>query len=252
MTMRSRPITARRPGRGTQIEGRIFTGSGPEVVRAIAAHARVESLDALAAIVNGLLVNKGADWTAAILSEYVGLYEDSLGTFSVVWDDATSQPVSHGSVFQSSRHPWAALVAHIRTADAFRGLGLGTLVTEEVADAAFRQGAGVVVLATDDKINRLDQGERAADSLYSRLGFIILGEMRLADTIDRMMVIDEEQFREVQRRKDANDGKLASLANSDLGPDPRQLAAAIRASSRGRVQRRSSRSGPATWQACSC
>jgi hypothetical protein len=48
-----------------------------------------------------------------------------------------------------------------------------------------------VVLATDDKIHRIGQGERAAHSMYSRLGYAILGETRLADTVDWLMAVSK-------------------------------------------------------------
>jgi GNAT superfamily N-acetyltransferase len=185
------PVVAANEKLGVAVEGRVFTGTGQEVIRAVAEHAGVDPLELLSSIVSNLLVQKGADWTAVILSEYMGLYRDSRGLFSLVWDDSTRQLVAHGSVFQSAMNPWTALLAHIRTLEGFKGLGLGSLVTEEVTAAALEHGAGVVVLATDDKIHRVPQGERAAHSMYSRLGYAILGETRLADTIDWLMAIDK-------------------------------------------------------------
>lgn len=187
----SQPVVAANENLGTGVHGRVFTGTGQEVARAVAEYAGVDPLELLSAIVSNLLVPKGADWTAVILSEYMGLYRDSRGLFSLVWDEQTRQLVAHGSVFQSTSNPWSGLLAHIRTLDGFKGLGLGTLVTEQVTSAALEHGAGVVVLATDDKIHRVAQGERAAHSMYSRLGYAILGETRLADTVDWLMAIDK-------------------------------------------------------------
>ncbi|WP_442485712.1 GNAT family N-acetyltransferase [Aeoliella sp. SH292] len=188
---------------GAEIDGHVFTGTGQEVVRAVAKQAGVDPLELLSAIVNSLLVPKGADWTAVILSEYMGLYPDSRGLFSLVWDDITRQLVAHGSVFQSASNPWTGLLAHIRTLEGFKGLGLGTLVTEQLTAAAFEHGAGVVVLATDDKIHRISQGERAAHSMYSRLGYAILGETRLADTIDWLMAISKPLLTAPRNASDA-------------------------------------------------
>ncbi|WP_231943588.1 GNAT family N-acetyltransferase [Aeoliella mucimassa] len=176
---------------GTKVEGRVFTGSGTDVLRAVAQHAGVDSLQILSNIIHQLLVPKGTDWTSVIQGEYLQVYPDSFGTFSLVWDDLTHQLVAHGSTFQSTRYPWVALLAHIRTIESHRGLGLGSLVTEQVTERALQQGAGVVVLATDDKLHRLNQGERAAHSMYSRLGYAVLGEKRLADTVDWLMAINE-------------------------------------------------------------
>ena len=72
----------------------------------------------------------------------MGLYDDSLGTFSLVWDKSSRRLVAHGSVFQSRAHAGAGLVAHIRTDEACRGLGLGSLVTEEVTGRRCSRGAG--------------------------------------------------------------------------------------------------------------
>jgi GNAT superfamily N-acetyltransferase len=192
LSVSSQPVVAANDKLGVRVDGRVFTGTGQQVVRAIAVHAGVDPLELLSTIVNNLLVPKGADWTAVILSEYMGLYHDSQGLFSLVWDDRTRQVVAHGAVFQSSSNPWTGLLAHIRTLEGFKGLGLGTLVTERVTAAAFDHGAGVVVLATDDKIHRVTQGERAAHSMYSRLGYAILGESRLADTVDWLMAINKQ------------------------------------------------------------
>lgn len=191
LSVSSQPVIAANEKMDAGIDGRVFTGTGQKVVRAVAEYTGVDPLGLLSAIVSNLLVPKGADWTAVILSEYMGLYRDSRGLFSLVWDDNTRQLVAHGSVFQSVSNPWTGLLAHIRTLEGFKGLGLGTLVTEQVTAAALDHGAGVVVLATDDKIHRVDQGERAAHSMYSRLGYAILGETRLADTIDWLMAIDK-------------------------------------------------------------
>lgn len=216
-TVSTQPVIAANQQLGTRIDGHVFTGTGRAVVRAVAEHSGVDSQEILSSIVSRLLVAKGADWTAVILSEYLGLYDDSRGTFSLVWDDATGQLVAHGSVFQSAAHPWAGLLAHIRTLDGFKGLGLGTLVTHEVTAATLNSGAGLVVLATDDKIHRLDQGERAAHSMYSRMGYAILGETRLADTVDWLMAVDSTLLSAADQHRAANDGRLADADSQSMG-----------------------------------
>ncbi|MCO6048011.1 GNAT family N-acetyltransferase [Aeoliella sp. ICT_H6.2] len=210
------PVTATNERWNVRIEGRVFTGTGKAVVRAVAEHAGIDSLAVLADVVSSLLVAKGADWTSVIANEYLELYEDSRGTFSLVWDDATGQLVAHGSVFQSAACPWAALLAHIRTRDGFKGLGLGTLVTDQVTRAALAAGAGIVVLATDDKIHRVDQGERAAHSMYSRMGYAILGETRLADTVDWLMAIDPTLQTAADQHRTENDGQLAKVDSAEM------------------------------------
>lgn len=212
----SRRIVAANDRLGTRIDGQVFTGPGQQVIESIASHAGVDTFELLSTIVNRLLVPKGADWTAVILSEYLGLYPDSRGLFSLVWDDVTRQLVAHGSVFQSAANPWAGLLAHIRTIDGFKGLGLGTLVAEQVTAAALEQGAEVVVLATDDKIHRVAQGERAAHTMYSRLGYAILGETRLADTIDWLMAIDMPQLHASQATREAADGRMPEKDTAEI------------------------------------
>ncbi len=209
--------------------GVLFTGEGPAVIRAIAHETGQGEVAVLEAIVNRLLVKKGADWTNAILSEYLGLYEDSLGTFALVWDRYTRQLVSHGAVFQSKGHPWTGLVAHIRTAETHLGLGLGTLVTEEVTRAAFDHGARVVALATDDKRHRLQQGEKAAHRMYSKIGYAILAEKELSDTVDWLMAIDRGTFEACQRSKQANGGQFPKETAPEVRHSQRALLEQIRA-----------------------
>ena len=182
----------------------------------------------LDSIVHRLLVKKGADWTNAILSEYLGLYDDSSGTFSLVWDKSSRQLVAHGSVFQSKTHAGAGLVAHIRTDDAFRGLGLGTLVTEEVTQAAFQQGAQVVVLGTDDKRYRIQQGEKAAYSMYSKLGYAILAEKELTDTVEWLMVVDRPLFERCQQEKQAAGGRFPETTPPDVREMQQALVESVR------------------------
>jgi ribosomal protein S18 acetylase RimI-like enzyme len=227
--VRTRQFCAENPALGASIDGLVFTGSGPAVVQAISRHTGSDGTNVLSEVVNRLLVKKGADWTAVILSEYLELYSNSVGTFSLVWDNNTNQLVSHGSIFQSRSHPWAGLLAHIRTREEFKGLGLGTLVTQEVTGAAFSQGAKVVVLATDDKINRIEQGERAAYSMYSRMGYAILGEARLADTIDWLMVIDQPLFTELLAQQAKGGGRLPTQEYPSVAEAKRQLVVRTRA-----------------------
>ena len=193
---------------GHCLDGTLFVGKGSDVVLAISEATGLSTLAILDFIVHRLLVHKGADWTGVILSEYLGLYNDSAGLFALVWDETTQQLVSHGCTFRSTKHPWAAILAHIRTLDDFKGLGLGTRVTEAVTSAAFDCGAKLVVLETDDKLHRLAQGGQAAHAMYSRIGYAILGEKRLADTVDWMMAINKDIFVQCQEAKLKLDGKF--------------------------------------------
>src|SRR5690606_38241800 len=116
------------------------------------------------------------------------------------------------------------------TLDDFKGLGLGTLVTEQVTAAAFERHSSVVVLETDDKLNRLAAGGRAAHSMYSRLGYAVLGEKRLADTIDWMMVVDEPIFRGCQKAKVAEGGKLPAKSTPTIAAAQQHLVTTTRLS----------------------
>lgn len=214
--VRIREFTAANPKTGKHLEGVVFTGQGRAVLERIGEETGSSEAGVLETIVKRLLVQKGADWTGAILGDYLGLYEDSLGTFALVWAKQARQLVSHGAVFQSMAHPGAGLIAHIRTADSWQGFGLGTLVTEEVTRAAFAQGARVVALATDDKRHRMGQGERAAQSMYSRIGYRVLAERELADTVDWLMVIDSPVFERRQEAKQKNGGRFPPEISNDL------------------------------------
>lgn len=220
------PFAAENRSTGARIDGQVFTGLGRDVVLAISEQTGQSTVAVLDAIVHRLLVQKGADWTGVILSEYMGVYGDSVGIFSLVWDDLSEQLVAHGSAFQSAANPWAALLAHIRTLDEFKGLGLGTLVTEQVTAEAFDRFSSVVVLETDDKLNRLAAGGRAAHSLYSRLGYAVLGEKRLADTVDWMMVVDPVVFDRCQRAKVG--GQLPGSLPPEINQAREHLVAATR------------------------
>lgn len=218
-----REIAVENPATGKRVEGLVFTGPGRAVVRRMGQETGLDSAEVLDRVVNRLLVNKGADWTSVILSEYLELYGDSRGAFSLVWDRASGELVSHGSVFQSAANPSAALVAHIRTSDDFKSLGLGTLVTEEVTRAALQQGADLVVLATDDKLHRVQQGERAAYSMYSKIGFAILAEKRLADTVDWLMVVDRPTFDLARQDKQTGGGRFPKELSDGVKRQQREL-----------------------------
>ena len=196
------------PKSRARFEGLIFAGPGREVVERIGQETSRSSAAVLDAIVHNLLVKKGADWTNAILCEYLGLYDDSTGAFSLVWDKSSRRLVAHGSCFWSKSHPGAGLVAHVRTDEACQGLGLGTLVTEEVTQAAFQQGVPFVVLGTDDKRYRIEQGEKAAFTMYAKLGYAILAERELTDTVEWLMVVDRPTFDRCQQEKQAGGGRF--------------------------------------------
>lgn len=220
-------IALENPTTGKRLDGVIFTGTGRELITSVSATTGLPGMTILDAIVHRLLVQKGADWTSVILSEYMELFDDSSGIFSVVWDKTTKQFVSHGCTFQSIAHPFAALLAHIRTIDEFKGMGLGTRVTESVTAAAFARGAQLVVLATDDKIHRLADGGRAAHSMYSRMGYTILGEKRLADTVDWMMAIDHCIFDECQKSKSGAE-RFPQQPDDNIQDSQEQLVERIR------------------------
>jgi hypothetical protein len=212
----------------SRLEGLVFTGPGREVVERIGRETSQSGTAVLDAIVHRLLVKKGADWTNAILCEYMGLYDDSVGTFSLVWDKSSRRLVAHGSVFQSKTHAGAGLVAHIRTEDSVRGLGLGSLVTEEVTRAALQQGAQVVVLGTDDKRHRIQQGERAACGMYSKLGYAILAEKELTDTVEWLMVVDQQLLQRCQEEKQAGGGRFPAATPPDVAELQRGLVEDVR------------------------
>jgi hypothetical protein len=211
-----REVAIVHPKTQARFEGLVFTGSGREVVERISRETDQSGAAVLDTIVNRLLVKKGADWTNVILSEYLGLYDGSSGTFSLVWDKASRRLVAHGSVFRSKSPGGAALVAHIRTDDACQGVGLGTLVTEEVTRAAFQQGSQVVVLGTDDKRHRIQQGEKAAYTMYAKLGYAILAERELTDTVEWLMVVDRPIFDLCQQEKQAAGGRFPKDSISSI------------------------------------
>lgn len=190
-----------------RIEGLIFTGSGPEFIKIVSEKTNLDGSVVLDFIINHLLVKKGVDWNSPILGEYLGIYKDSLASFSLVWDKNLREFITHGVVFQSKKNPLVGLIAHIRTPDEYQGMGLGTLMTEETTNAAFENNAEFVVLATDDKLHRIESGERAAYTLYSKLGYAILAEKKLADTVDWLMIIDQEIFSDCLKEKEKNNGR---------------------------------------------
>jgi hypothetical protein len=174
------------------VEPVFVVGTGLQVLADIARLTGLDGVQVLKQIVAGLLARKGVDWTAPILAEYLGLFDCSLGTFVLVWDKLSRKLISHGAVFQSVQFPAVGLVAHIRTEERFTGLGLGTRVTRRVVQAGFANGAKIIVLATDDKLLRLQAGEKAATGLYSKIGFTVIAEKKLADTVDWLMAISRE------------------------------------------------------------
>ncbi len=216
------------PKTANRLEGLVFTGPGREVIERIGRETSQSGTAVLDAIVHRLLVKKGADWTNPILSEYMGLYDDSSGTFSLVWDKSSRRLVAHGSVFQSRAHAGAGLVAHIRTDEACRGLGLGSLVTEEVTRAALQQGAQLVVLGTDDKRHRIQQGERAACGMYTKLGYAILAEKELTDTIEWLMVVDRPLLQRCRQAKQAGGGRFPAAMPQDVIAMQRGLVENVR------------------------
>lgn len=213
-------------GKGKRLEGLNFTGSGTQFITTVGKKTGLEGSVVLDRIVNNLLVNKGVDWNNTILGEYLGVFEDSLVSFSLVWDKEVEGFVSHGAVFQSKKNPCIGLVAHIRTPDEYQGLGLGTLMTEEVTNAAFTNGAEIVVLATDDKLHRLELGEKAAYTLYSRIGYGIITEKKLADTVDWLMIINEEIFDDCQKTKE--NGRFPEQISDNIKEKQEKLIDKIR------------------------
>lgn len=190
-----------------KIEGLIFTGSGLDFIIKVSEKTNLNGSKVLNFIINYLLVKKGVDWNSPILGEYLGIYKNSLASFSLVWDKKIEGFISHGAVFQSKVNPYVGLVAHIRTLDEYQGMGLGTLMTEETTNVAFENNAEFSVLATDDKLHRIEAGERAAYTLYSKLGYAILAEKKLADTVDWLMITDQEIYSDCLKEKEKNKGR---------------------------------------------
>ncbi len=193
---------------GKRFIGYVFTGSGLDFLKVVSSTINQDGSFVLDSVINNLLVNKGVDWNGTILNEYLNIFKYSRGTFSLVWDLKTEQFVAHGAVFQSKKDPEIGLVAHIRTHENFKYLGLGTIVTENVTRAGLKNGAAIILLATDDKLNRIESGEKAAHSLYSKIGYSILAEKTMIDTIDWLMIIDKLIFDYCQLEKKNNQGKF--------------------------------------------
>jgi len=211
-----------------EVNGLKFTGSGKEFIKTVSEKTGLDGFVILDSIINHLLVKKGVDWNNPILGEYLGIFNDSLASFSLIWDKNSGQFVSHGVVFQSKKTPGVGLVAHIRTLDDYKGMGLGTLVTEEVTKAAFSNGAKVVVLATDDKLHRIESGEKAAYTLYSKIGYGIIAEKKLADTVDWLMIINKEIFDDCERAKRKNNGRFPKHISDDIKGKQRKLIERVR------------------------
>jgi ribosomal protein S18 acetylase RimI-like enzyme len=190
-----------------KIDTLIFTGSGAEFIKTVSNKIDLDGSVILDYIINNLLVKKGVDWNNPILGEYLGIYKNSMASFSLVWDKKLKGFISHGTTFQSKENPYVGLIAHIRTLDEYQGMGLGTLMTEETTKIAFENNAELAVLATDDKLHRIESGERAAYTLYSKLGYAILAEKKLADTVDWLMITDREIFSDCLLEKEKNNGR---------------------------------------------
>ena len=193
---------------GIGFKGYVFTGGGLDFLKVVSSRINQDGSFVLDSVINNLLVNKGIDWSGTILNEYLNIFKYSTGTFSLVWDLKTEQFVAHGAVFQSKKDPEIGLVAHIRTHESFKYLGFGTLVTENVTRAGFENNASIILLATDDKLNRIESGEKAAYSLYSKIGYSILAEKTMIDTVDWLMIIDKHIFNFCQQEKKNNHGKF--------------------------------------------
>ncbi len=211
-----------------RIEGLIFTGCGADFIAEVGKKTGFDGSVILDYIINHLLVKKGVDWNSPILGEYMGIYKHSLASFSLFWDKKSKKFASHGVSFQSIDNPLIGLVAHIRTDNEYQGLGLGTLMTEEVTDAAFKNNAKFVVLATDDKIHRLESGEKTAYTLYSKIGYSILAEKKLADTVDWLMIINQEIFNDCQKEKKMNKGRFPKHVSNDVKKKQQILADKIK------------------------
>lgn len=211
-----------------RIEGLIFTGSGPEFIKTVSEKTNLDGSVVLDFIINHLLVKKGVDWNSPILGEYLSIYKDSLASFSLVWDKNLKEFVSHGAVFQSKKNPLVGLVAHIRTPDEYQGMGLGTLMTEETTNAAFENNAEFVVLATDDKLHRIESGEKAAYTLYSKLGYAILAEKKLADTVDWLMIINQEIFNDCLKEKEKNNDRYPKEVSHEIKEKQQKLINKVR------------------------
>ena len=211
-----------------KIESVIFTGSGVDFIKKVSEKTKLDGSEVLDFIINNLLVKKGVDWNNPILGEYLGIYKNSLASFSLVWDKKLKGFISHGALFQSKKNPHVGLVAHIRTLDEYQGMGLGTLMTQETTKIAFENNAEFAVLATDDKLHRIEAGERAAYTLYSKLGYAILAEKKLADTVDWLMITDQEIFNDCLLEKEKNNGRYPKETPSYIKEKQQKLIDKVR------------------------
>jgi len=222
------PVALMHRGHKAAFAGVLHLGSGTAVLESVAQALGRSPLAVLSEVVDRLLVRKGADWTGPILGEYLGLYGKAHGTFCVVSEKRTGALVAHAAVFRSSVPGGPALLAHVRTAEGWGNYGLGTLVTTTVTGWALAQGASVVILDTDDKLHRRNEGERAAFRLYSRLGYAVLAEKELADALGWLMVIDRKIHDQCRQREAAGSGECAPGLPSQVTLAQEDLIAAIR------------------------
>jgi hypothetical protein len=83
-------------------------------------------------------------------------------------------------------------------------------------------------LGTDDKRHRILQGEKAACGMYSKLGYAILAEKELTDTVEWLMVVDQEAFQRCQQEKQAGGGRFPTTASSNVQAMQQSLVESVR------------------------
>lgn len=222
----SRAVRLRHRQTRALFEGAVHVGGGVAVVEAAAKATGRSALSILEEVVNGLLVQKGVDWTGTILNEYLGLYGESRGVFAVITEKHSRRLVAHAAVFSSACNAGAGLLAHVRTAHGYGGYGLGTLVTETVTGAALATGVPLVVLETDDRLFRAKQGERAAYGMYGRLGYAVLRERRGPDATGWIMAINARLF--ALCRKLNSRATVTAKARAQVQREQARMIAALR------------------------
>jgi len=186
--------------------------TGPAIIAEIAGLAEKDGASVLSEISRSLLVSKGADWTVPILGEYLQLQPDSACLFALAWDRCSHQLVGHGAMFHSARYSHAGFIAHVRTKNEVKNLGGGSLIVKHLLHQAFDRGIKYLVLRTDDKLLSTEQGEKEMKSFYEQIGFTIVAEQKLSDTVHRLMALDSEVFQAVEN--DRSSDEILRLQNA--------------------------------------
>jgi hypothetical protein len=84
------------------------------------------------------------------------------------------------------------------------------------------------VLGTDDKRFRLQEGEKAACGLYAKLGYAILAERELSDTVEWLMIVDRRIFERCQQEKQAAGMRFPRTISPEVRAMQQELVENIR------------------------